>query len=159
MFNGMNEISEDLCREIFKYLDTKSQYNFFLMNKFNSITLQRNLSHNSIKYLANEIGLSRSDLYNNFFVNYIREDSLNILKEIINIFDSSNKKKIYFGFPIRYIVIKRKNIDECKSFINQYKTDSRISKFMLRRKREYFSNKYFNKSLYRQSRNVYLILI
>ena len=156
----MNEISDDLCRQIFKYLDTKSQYNFFLMNKFNSKILKRNLSHNSIKYLANEIGLSTSDLHDNFFVNLIKEDSLYILKEIINIFDTSIKKEnIYFGLPIKYMVIKRKNIDECKNLINQCKTNPRISKFMLRRKKEYFSNKYFNKSLYKQSRNVYLILI
>lgn len=164
ILNSMDQLSDDISREIFKYLDTKSQYNFFLMDKHNSQVFKRNISHNSIKYIADELGLSKSDLHDNFFANYIREDSLTLLKEIIDILEPFKtfkcKNNIFsYSFSVKYLIIKRKSLDECKNHIIQYKNNSRITKLMLKRKKEYFSSKYFNKSLYKQARSVYLILI
>lgn len=97
----MDQLPNDISREIFKYLDTKSQYNFFLMDKNNSEILKRNISHNSIKYLANTLGISRNDLHDNFFVNFIKEDSLELLKEIINTFELITRPKKLHILAIR----------------------------------------------------------
>ena len=86
----MDIIPNDISKKIFLYLDTKSQYNFFLIDRNNTDNLKMYLACNSIEFIGEQLGLCNSDLYDDFFVNYIKEDTLGLLKEICMILEPKN---------------------------------------------------------------------
>ena len=161
-FFGMNFLPKDVKIEVMLYLDKNSQYNLIKTNKINYEDLKRLFSYNIINYIGVNLGLSKSDLYNNFFENFIKLNSIDVLKEMINILEPKSDK-IYnlnstTGFVIRYFKIKKMSMLECMNHILNY-NDNYITKFTLKKRTNYYNNNNFKNSLYKNSRNVYSILI
>ena len=158
----MESIPDDLTVRLFTYLDFKSQYNLLLINKDHEKALKRVNSHNLIWYIMKRLGVSHSDLYDNFFSNFVKDESIIALKEIISILEPKSfnyKPKNNYGFSLRYYLIRNKTINQCKYYIKNYNNEKKISLFNLSRKNRIFSTTSFNDSLYRNSRNVFCILI
>lgn len=152
----MESINSELVQYIFLYLDKKSKYNFIQVNKNLNNELKRHMYLNVPEHIFYKLGIDKSDLNDNFLIEYLREHSLELIKDIVEILEqvSSSKKLLkdiqYIG--LKALKLQNMNLDDCKNYIKSNESDGKIRLLVSDKKK-------LKINLWKKFRNVYCLLI